>query len=65
MKIKKTINLLMIAAITIIYFSSCTVQYRTRHPRRYHHYNYVPPVNDKSQTVSVLPGASPKVSFTR
>ncbi|HYJ65815.1 MAG TPA: hypothetical protein VEV62_18865 [Parafilimonas sp.] len=65
MKIKQTLSLLMIAAITIISFSSCTVQYRAHHPRRYHHYNYVPAVNHNLQTVSIVPVVSPEVSGTR
>ena len=56
----------MIAAITIISFSSCTVEYRARHHRHYDHdYNYVPSGNVKSQTVLVLPASSSKVAVTR
>jgi len=66
MKIKKTISLFMIVAITIISFSSCTVEYRARHHRHYdHNYNYVPPVNDKTGTVLVLPVSSPTIPVTR
>ena len=56
----------MIVAITIISFSSCTVEYRARHHRHYdHNYNYVPPVNDKTGTVLVLPASSPAIPVTR
>jgi len=65
MKIKKTISLFMIVAITVISFSSCTVEYRSRHHRHYDHdYNYAPAVNDKQQTVSVQPVSSSKISVT-
>jgi hypothetical protein len=55
----------MLAVIAISSFASCTVRYRAHHPRRYHHYNYTPPVNQKSNTVSVLPQSSAKVQATR
>ena len=54
----------MIAAITVISFSSCTVEYRARHHRHYD-YNYAPAVKETQQTVSVQPVSSSKVPFTR
>ena len=45
----------MIAAITVISFSSCTVRYHARRqPYRHHRdYNYMPEVNKATQTVSL------------
>jgi len=55
----------MIAVITVISFSSCTVEYRAHHQRHHRYYNYVPSPNDKLQTVSILPVSSPKTPVTR
>ena len=47
-------NVLVLMAIAAVFFSSCSVTYRTRHPRYNHHYGYVEPMNNKIQTVSAV-----------
>jgi len=57
MKIYKTISLLMIAAIAVVSFSSCTVRYHSGHRRYHRDYNYMPAINNGTQTVSVKPAS--------
>ena len=57
MKTYNKMNFLATVAIVAVLFSSCTVEYRTRHPRRVHVYGVVEPINKALPLVAVAPAS--------
>lgn len=55
MKTYNKMNFLATLAIVAVLFSSCTVEYRNRHPRRVRVYGAVQPINQERPLVAVSP----------
>lgn len=63
MKTYNKMNFLATAAIVAVLFSSCTVEYRTRHPRRVHVYGVVQPINNQRPLVAVAPESDKNIPY--